>query len=362
MRANNGDAQDVAILRKSRGRIAIGIVFDDLIILTEDRNCCLVRGANVFKHKLFAVAFFPHALLGDEHVYRFIIFGSREPEVAFTNHRTGSDILNSFVIDKHPQGQLAETPFLFKRNYAFGIRPHIDQQIAALGAYVDEHLDQLGARFILFVRRFVLPLIAESETGFPRSRHRRVRDVLLRRRHFAARHQTIRLQFMDELPDRFVVKGIEENHINGTVIRHQLFDLRRVVVEQFFIVGNIGILGAAAYEVPLLVQKIKILRRKIKSHLDAVRAAGIHIHLDDIFFVRRVHNAEIRRLGIPHAKSAVVFGGKDHVLDAGECGDFHPVVRIIVLRIKCFWQVIDESVEIFFRRPNHGVTDDRTEL
>ena len=69
--------------------------------------------------------------------------------------------------------------------------------------------------------------------------------------------------------------------------------------------------------------------------------------------VGRVHDAEVRRLRVPHGEAGVVLGGEDHVLDARQLGQRGPILRARNLRgLKVFGSSVKNRLDVGFVGPH----------
>ena len=131
-------------------------------------------------------------------------------------------------------------------------------------------------------------------------------------------------------------RNIPEESINLAVIGKQLCDLIFDVFPVGFKIGFVLI-----YSLPLVgrggivaVFMVPVWVGVVKGEKHFVFLTGIGKHFQHIPPIGRVHDVVISVLGIPHAETVMMLGGKTDVLHTGPLGKQHPFLRIIVYGIK----------------------------
>ena len=79
----------------------------------------------------------------DDSVERLAVFLFREPDVAFIGDDPRPHGINRVGVHEHPEGYFAQAFFFFNRQLAIRLRPHIEQEVSALRARLDQQANQL---------------------------------------------------------------------------------------------------------------------------------------------------------------------------------------------------------------------------
>ena len=145
-----------------------GLVFQDLAALTEHADLRLGGSPHRHQSNVAPRGIGPSAARED--VDRVLTGFPGEPVVAFIGDHPGPHTVDGFAVDEHPVADLAEAIVLLDRDVSIGLGPHVEEEIAALGAGFDQQVHH-GEAGLVCVGRTVRPLGAQGRGGLERFLH-----------------------------------------------------------------------------------------------------------------------------------------------------------------------------------------------
>ncbi len=360
------EVQTVCFLRELWRWIRLGRIFKSFAVVPEHTDLSGFGGFERFEDKALPFAPRPLALVGEKCIDGVrLLRRTGEPNVIFSDDVPGADLVNRLAIDEEPEPEFSDDALLFEWDHAGWFGADIQQEIASLRAGFDEHVDQVGSRFVFLIGGLELPLCPKGEAGLPRAEQLLVGQLLFRSRDGTPRDQSIRLHVPCEVADP-VCLAVDEKVVHCSVAAIEFLDLGEVVFHELRILGreNPGVAaGSVARDRDaLFVQQPEVIRREVKSHAQPGGAEGIGIHLRDILLVGSVRDRKVRGFGGEHAEAAVVLVGQHGVFESAQFRQRGPIGRVVFGGVEGLRQFLEETAGVAFIRADQAVADHRADL